>query len=525
LQLKPLLGLAFMVAIPFRVAADPAAAVDERVFSSVSTTGAWPTPLALASTWDRGLVRDLHHAIGGFARATGVRLVVGPSLDLARDPRLGRVERTLGSDAYLSAELAVAALEGLHAAGIAAAIAGFAGPASPAPGTDVDPVPISERELREAYLPPFEAAVRRGRAEAIVLSRNSIDGMPTHANRWLLRDVLRAEWGFQGAVLADAGGIQDLKSPYRMAATAADAMALAGEAGVDKVGAKAFDSILPASAPPRPLAELALLAAQRSIVLLKNEGVLPLRRSATGSEASVVFVDSRDLASGERQVQALKRDGKRVVAVLTGDRPALSVALAENADAIVAAWGLGELSARAVAAVLSGDVNPGGKLPITIARNAGQLPIYHDVKPSARRGYLFDTTEPLFAFGWGLGYSTFELGPPRLSVTAIEAKGSVQIALDVRNTGPREGDETLQLYVREKVSSVARPVKRLLGFERVRLAAGETRTVRFTLEARSLEGWDEAMHRVLEPGEFGLMTGADSAHLQSATLTVKANLP
>jgi beta-glucosidase len=207
--------------------------------------------------------------------------------------------------------------------------------------------------------------------------------------------------------------------------------------------------------------------------------------------------------------------------VLAGELPDVSVKLAEGADAIVAAWGLGEACGNAVAAVLSGEVNPGGKLPLAIARNPGQWPMFHDVKPSARRGYLFDTTQPLYPFGFGLGYSAFDVGAPQLSAASIDAKGSVQVAIDVHNAGRREGEETVQLYVRDKVASVARPVKALKGFKRVRLGAGESRTVTFTLEAASLEMWDGAMRRVLEPGEFEVMAGADSARLKSATLTVR----
>jgi beta-glucosidase len=148
--------------------------------------------------------------------------------------------------------------------------------------------------------------------------------------------------------------------------------------------------------------------------------------------------------------------------------------------------------------------------------------MFHDVKPSARRGYLFDTTEPLYPFGFGLGYSTFELGAPRLSSAAIDTRGSVQVAVDVRNAGQREGEETIQVYVRDKVATVARSVKSLKAFTRVRLAAGESRTVTFTLEAASLAMWDGSMRRVVEPGEFEVMAGPDSARLKAVTLTVEA---
>jgi beta-glucosidase len=171
--------------------------------------------------------------------------------------------------------------------------------------------------------------------------------------------------------------------------------------------------------------------------------------------------------------------------------------------------------------VITGAVNPGGKLPLTVPRHVGQLPLFYNHKPSARRGYLFDDITPLFPFGHGLSYTRFEFGPPRLSSATMAADGQVQLNVEVRNVGPREGDETVQLYVRDRVSSVARPVKELKGFQRVTLAAGARCTVSFTVAATSLRLWDAGMRRCVEAGEFDLMTGPDSQQLQGTLLTVR----
>lgn len=512
----------------------------------------WPLPIGLAASWDPELVREVHAEIAARAGLRGSRLVIGPSLEVARDPRLGRMEHTFGADTHLTAELGVAAIRGLQGdAGprsIRAAVSGFAGPGAPRPGTDVSPAPTSERELREVYFPPFEAAVRRGKVAVIIPARNDIDGLPSHANAWLLKDVLRGEWGFTGEVLADHGGIAELHRVHRVAPSEARALALARDSGVDAPleGAEASDTGSGARAGSQPrLAPIALRAARRSVVLLKNEGLLPLSADAPRARPTIVVIEPEvrcadealrrslsrraDIAtvpsasSAEALLESLKRAGKQVAVVAAGDLPDVSVNVSERADALLAAWGLGEACSDAVAAVLLGKVNPGGKLPLSLARNPGQWPMFHDVKPSARRGYLFDTTEPLYPFGFGIGYTAFELGEPRLSSASIDARGSVQVAVDVRNSGKREGDETVQLYVRDKVAAVARPVKSLRDFRRVTLAPGERRTVTFTLEAASLAIWDGSMRRVVEPGEFEVMAGSDPARLKSATLTVRGD--
>jgi beta-glucosidase len=211
---------------------------------------------------------------------------------------------------------------------------------------------------------------------------------------------------------------------------------------------------------------------------------------------------------------------KPTVVVLLNGRPPAVVNIAARANALIEGWYLGQEGGSALADILFGDFNPGGKLPVTLARSVGQLPMFYNRKPSARRGYLFDTTEPLFPFGFGLSYTSFEIGAPRLSVPTISTDGSVTVTTEVRNTGSRAGDEVVQLYIRDDVSSVTRPIKELKGFRRVSLQPGQSTTVSFELTPRSLQFWNADMHRVVEPGTFSIMVGPNSVDLKKTVLTV-----
>jgi beta-glucosidase len=232
---------------------------------------------------------------------------------------------------------------------------------------------------------------------------------------------------------------------------------------------------------------------------------------------------SLDLVGEQQQLfDAMKALGKPVVVILINGRPASTVAIAEQADALIEGWYLGEQGGNAMADVLFGRINPGGKLPVTIPRNVGQLPMFYNHKPSARRGYLFDTVEPLFPFGWGLSYTRFEIGKPKLGNRKIDADGYVDVQVPIRNTGKITGDETVQLYIRDRIASVTRPVIELRGFERVTLAPGERRSVVFRLGPESFRMWNDNMQRVVEPGEFEILVGPNSVDLQGVTLTVEA---
>jgi beta-glucosidase len=528
------------------------------------------------------------------------------------------------------------------------------------------------RVLRETFLSPFKAAVQESGALSVMPSYNEIDGVPSHANRWLVEEVLRGEWGFTGFTVSVYFAIRELHetrtgaTSHYVARDGRHAAELAVRAGVDielpdpdcypALAELVRDGVIPESlidARVRPMLRakfllglfddpyvdpdraeavvrdpshraLALEAARKTITLLKNEGgLLPLdehrvrriavigpnadramlggysgvplhadtvlqgirlrapadvevlhhegcritiggswqqddvtpadpdenRRSireaaALAAQADVVVLaigdneqtsreawaanhlgdrPSLDLV-GEQQelVDAVAATGTPVVVLLFSGRPASIRRVAERAGAILELWYLGQETGTAVANVLFGDVNPGGKLPITIPRSAGHVPAYYNYKPSARRGYLFDSVAPLFPFGFGLSYTTFAFEHVRLDRDTISAGDTARLSVDVVNTGVRAGDEVVQLYVRDLVSSVTRPVKELKGFRRVTLAPGERRTVAFDVTPEHLACWDIDMAWRVEPGEFRLMVGSSSRDedLQSVVLNV-----
>lgn len=633
----------------------------------------FPQAIALASTWDPDLLRDINAIIGREIRARGVHLALSPVVDVARDPRWGRIEETFGEDPYLAGEMGVAAVEGLQGTNKAdrlgpgkvfATLKHLTGHGQPESGTNVGPANISERALREYFFPPFEQVVKRTGIQAVMASYNEIDGVPSHGNKWLLTDILRGEWGFKGAVVSDYYAIEEMAKRHNIAKDNKDAAILALSAGVDSdlptgaafstLVASVRDGTVSQSAVDQaarrmlelkfraglfenPYADpeaavkitnnaearaLALKAAQRSITLLKNDGTLPLTlgnrkqtiavigpsanvarlggyygqppvtipilqgiKNKVGSKANVVFAqgvkitedddwwgdevkladpaanrvliaeaveraktadhiilaigdteqtsregwaethlgdrDSLDLVGEQQELfDALKALGKPVTVILINGRPASINKIAGEANAILEGWYLGEQGGNAVADVLFGDVNPGGKLPVTIPRSVGQLPFVYNHKPTARRGYLFADKSALYPFGFGLSYSTFEMGAPVLSAPNMRKDGSVTVTVSVKNTSARTGDETVQIYVRDKISSVTRAVKELKAFKRITLAPGESRDVAFTLNTDAFHFWNDKMQRVVEPGEFEIMAGCNSVDVKTATLTV-----
>jgi len=644
-------------------------------YAAVGATS-FPQAIALASSWDPALVRAVNAVTAREIRARGVSEALSPVVDVARDPRWGRIEETFGEDPYLVGEMGVASVEGLQGEGKArvlgsgkvfATLKHLTGHGQPESGTNVGPAPYSERTLRENFFPPFEKVIERTGIETVMPSYNEIDGVPSHANVWLLQKVLRGEWQFDGVVVSDYYAIEDLQTLHHIAGSPEEAARLALAAGVDsdlpsggayatltqqvQGGRVPEDSInmavrrllklkFRAGLFENPYANaeqaaaltnnsearaLARKAAQRTIVLLKNDGMLPLQlppaggaksviavigpsaavarlggyygepplkvsildgiRARVGSRANVVYAegvkitanddwwaddvqladpaanrrlideavsvarnadrivlaigdteqtsregwakshlgdrDSLDLV-GEQQAlfDALHALGKPIAVVLINGRPASTVQISAAANAMLEGWYLGEQGGNAVADILFGDVNPGGKLPVTIPRSVGQLPMFYNYKPSAHRGYLFDSVEPLYPFGFGLSYTSFEIGAPRLSSDRIAANGSVTVSVPVRNTGARAGDETVQIYVHQLLSSVTRPIKELKAFERITLNPGESKTVTFVLTSEAFRMWNASMQRVVEPGAFEIMAGPNSVDLKTALLNI-----
>ena len=635
----------------------------------------FPQALGLASTWDPALVRRVFTAAGDEARSAGVGQVFSPVLGLARDPRWGRTEETYGEDPYLVSRMGVAAVLGLQGEEfhignhhVMATPKHYAVHSQPEGGTNTAPDNYSEREIRENFLVPFRAVVQEAHAGSIMASYNEIDGIPSHINHWLLDRVLRQEWGFPGYITSDGDGLQMLVQTHHVAANMSEAARLALAAGVDydlsdgsvyrtlidQVKAGAVPESLVDRAAGRLLAakfrlglfddpyvdpdytekitsgpehrQLAVEAAQKAIVLLKNEkNLLPLDlgklktiavigpnaadvhvggyarepghgvsildgiRARAGSSAKVVYAegcqittapqgwrgwyannvrladakaqvekvaaaaelarksdvailvvgenestnreawgeyhlgdrDSLDLLGAQNDlVKAVVETGTPTIVFLINGRPLSINYIAEHVPAILEGWYLGQEGGTAAANVLFGDVNPGGKLPITFPHTVGALPDFYNHKPSDDRTYAFSTRKPLFPFGFGLSYTTFKFDNLRLDPAQIELGGVTKARVDIANTGSREGDEVAELYLHQRVASVTQPVLKLIGFERITLKPGEKRTVEFTITAEMLSILNTDMHRVVEPGIFDVMVGPGSDDTKKATLKV-----
>lgn len=633
---------------------------------------AFPQAIGLASTWDPKLLEQIFSVAAREARSRGANLVLAPVVDVARDPRWGRIEETYGEDPYLVGTMGLAAIRGFQGTTLPLAkdkvfvtLKHMTGHGQPENGTNVGPAEISERTLRENFFPPFERAVTELPVMSVMASYNEIDGLPSHANKWLLTDVLRGEWGFKGAVVSDYFAVRELVTRHQMYKDVKDAGARAINSGVDvetpdgegfnhlvelvregKVSEETVNNAVrrvltmkfeaglfenpyvdvkaaaKASATPDAIA-LARQAGREAVVLLRNQnGLLPLdatgihRMAVIGTHAKdtpiggysdvpghvvslldamqaegkgrfdVVYSEGVRLTEGHIWAQdkvtltptetndklradavaaakdadvvvmvlggneAVSREawaddhlgdmdtldmvgpqdqlareiialGKPVVVVLLNGRPYSVNYLAANAPALIEGWYLGQETGNALADVIFGRFNPGGKLPVSIARNVGQLPIYYNRKPTARRGYLFGDTSPLYPFGYGLSYTSFDIAAPVLAAPSIGVSDSVKVSIDVTNTGKRAGDEVVQLYVHDDEATVTRPVIELKRFERVTLQPGEKKTVVFELTPKDLSFYNVEMKRVVEPGTFTLSSGPDSATLKSTTLTVK----
>jgi beta-glucosidase len=626
----------------------------------------FPQPIALGATFNPALVESLFTMAALEARLRGAHHALTPVVDVAREPRWGRVEETYGEDPYLVSRLGIAAVKGFQGDAtfrdkqhVLATLKHFVGHGQPESGMNCAPSNVSMRVLRETFLFTFKEALREAGAVTLMASYNEIDGLPSHASKWLLRDVLRKEWGFKGFVVSDYYAIWELG--YRpdthghfVATDKRESCRLAVEAGVnielpdpdcylhlvslvkkgelkesqldDLVAPMLFwkfemglfdDPYVDPEEADRVVGcdehrALALKAAHESITLLKNENnlapfdlskiktiavigpnadrtllggysgvpkqevtVLEGIKAKAGKKVKVLYSEgckitiggswNRDavvasdpvedrkaiaeavrvakkadvivLAIGgneqtsreawnlqhmgdrtsldligrqEELVKAMVALGKPVVVFLFNGRPLSINYVAENVPVIYECFYLGQETGHAVADVLFGDCNPGGKLPISVPRSVGHLPVFYNYKPSARRGYLFDDVSPLYAFGYGLSYTSFAIQNPRLTKKRIRHDGSTQVLVDVTNTGKREGTEVVQLYIRDLVSSATRPIKELKGFKKVWLKPGETTTVTLDITAGLLAFYDANMKYVVEPGDFEIMVGTSS---------------
>lgn len=597
----------------------------------------FPIPLGIASTWDPNAAELAARIAAREATTGGIRWTFAPMVDIARDPRWGRIAEGAGEDPFLGSAMAAAYVRGFQGKDISApdsvlaCAKHFAAYGAAEAGRDYNTVDLSERTLRQVYLPPFKAAVDAG-VWSIMSAFDAVNGIPSSANAHLLKTILRDEWGFRGIVDSDHTAIAQLVE-HGIAATPQEAARKAITAGVDmdmfdgsyatlvdavkngRVAESVVDTavrrILRAKFAlglfERPYTDeerekSALLtkdsrdAARRiaaeSIVLLKNDGgILPLVRNGraiavigpladskadmlgswtaagvaeeattvlegirekAGPDSRIEFSNGDDIAAAvraaetsdvvilvlgepgkmtgeatsrafldlpgnqEQLLEAIVAAHKPVVLVAMSGRPLTISWAAAHVPAIVWPWFPGTEAGRALADVLFGDVNPSGKLPVTIPRSIGQIPIYYAHLPTGRpenptnkytSKYIDSPNDPLYPFGHGLSYTRFEYSDLRVSEEGSE---KFSVSADVKNAGTRTGDEIVQLYVRDLIASVSRPVKELKGFRRITLAPGEKQRVAFQLTRGDLQFWSDSGWKV-EPGTFKVWIGPSSA--------------
>ena len=641
----------------------------------------FPMTIGFASSWNPALFEQAFDVVAREMRIRGGQLALTPILDVARDARWGRIEETYGEDPFLNSRLGAAAVRGLQGGStgeidanhVMVTLKHFTGHGTPEGGLNRSPGNISMRELREVHLFPFEYVIKNVNPSFVMASYNEVDAIPSHANVWLLQDVLKKEYGFKGIIVSDYDGVRQLYSDHRIAASPSEAALLAIRAGVQcelptpdaypslvslvqngkldmsvidqsvkqllsiKFKLGLFDNPYIDSGKAKEQLNkvesiaLALKAAQQSIVLLKNDkNILPLSTSrfkkiavigpnadfsylggysgtplynvsivdgikkkvgenaeilyakgceitkthkkdsyynwkyaanavlATTEENAPLIEEAKNIAlksdvvilvlgdnentcreawasnhSGDRTsldllgsqidlVKAILATGKPVVVYLMGGRPLSIGYLKEKVPAILEGWYMGQETGNAAADIIFGDIAPSGKLTVSFPKTVGHIPAHYNYKPMARAfNYILSDNEPLYAFGHGLSYVDFEYKNLRLKEHVIKIDGSTELNVEVTNTGKMKADEIVQLYIRDNVSSVTRPVKELKGFERISLNAGETKTVKFTINKSSLAFYDINMKFNVEPGTFNLMVGTASNNNQSITLTVE----
>ncbi len=623
----------------------------------------FPAPPALGSTWDTSLIESVYHAVAKEMRSYGITHAATPVIDLLRDPRFGRAEEFLGEDPYHVAQMGVAAIFGLQgrttfidANHVMACAKHFSGHGQPEGGTNLAPSNLSERVLRENHFYPFEMAVKKANVRTVMASYNEIDGVPNHANKWLLTDVLRGEWGFTGFVISDYDAVNRMVTRQHASLNQAEAGIRALAAGMDfecpsnwnaycfrfipsfiKSGELAVSLLDAAVArvlrnkfmmglfeqPYIPTASeterkwlreknrsIARKAAEQGMVLLKNiNKTLPFsetqikRLAVIGPNADEVHYGnySNDKTPGisileglrvfgkdkfevvyaegfkiyendttiskadktkEAEAQRIKQAvdlartcdavllvmgeneltcreewkghtgdrydldllsrqddlanaifalNKQTAVLLINGRPLSVNTIAEKAPALIEGWYLGQEQGTAVANVLFGKVNPTGKLAVTFPRHVGQLPVYYNRKPYVHESpYISGEYSPLFPFGYGLSYTTYQYSNLTLSAQKINANQSVTATISITNTGDRDGEEVVQLYIRDMVSTVTRPVQELKDFARVAIRSGETKTVSFSITPDKLQYYGPDMKRIVEPGMFQVQVGKNS---------------
>ena len=619
----------------------------------------YPTNIGLACSFDLELARRIARETAAEMRAMNMHWTFNPNVEVARDPRWGRVGETYGEDPYLVSLMGTETVRGyqgdLSSDDVLACIKHFVGGSQPVNGTNGSPTDLSERTIREVFFPPFEEGVKAG-SMSLMTAHNELNGIPCHSNEWLMEDVLRGEWGFKGFVVSDWMDIEHIYDLHATAENIKEAFYQSIMAGMDmhmhgvywneyvcelvregRIPESRIDSSVrkildikfrlglfenPYADPDRTMdirlcgthRHTALEAARKSVVLLKNDGLLPLdpgkyrRVLVTGinaddhnilgdwsadqkpenvttvleglkmvsPETEFVFVDQgwdprnmseanvdraaaaartcdlnivvageymyrgrwTERTSGEdtdrsdidlvglqnELIRKVAASGRPTVLVLISGRPLGVQWAADNLPALVNAWEPGMYGGQAIAEILYGKVNPSAKLAVTMPRSAGQVQMIYNHKPSQYfHPYAVTPSTPLYPFGYGLSYTTYSYSDIWLDRTEIQADGTVKVSVEIRNIGNMAGDEIVQMYIRDRFSSVTRPVKELKDFERIHLEPGETRTVEFTVTPDKLMFLDKDLRPVVEPGEFIVMVGpsSDDRDLHTASFFVR----
>ncbi|MDD4819384.1 MAG: glycoside hydrolase family 3 N-terminal domain-containing protein [Flavobacteriales bacterium] len=620
----------------------------------------YPTNIGLASSFDTTMAYRIARETAAEMRAMNMHWTFNPNVEVARDPRWGRVGETYGEDPFLVGAMGAVTTRGYQGDlnsenDVLACVKHFVGGSEPINGTNGSPADLSERTIREVFFPPFEQNIKAG-AMSLMTAHNELNGVPCHSNEWLMEDVLRGEWGFKGFVVSDWMDIEHIYDVHATAENLKEAFYQSIMAGMDMhmhgiywneyVTELVREGRIPESridASVRriltmkfrlglfehPFADeeksmdirlspqhrqTALQAARQSIVLVKNDGILPLSKDkyknimVTGinaddinilgdwsapqkrenvstvldglkkiaPNAQIDFVDQgwdprnmsaakvdeaaakakkadlnivvageymmrfrwTERTSGEdtdrsdidlvglqnQLIQKVAQSGVPTILILISGRP-LGVEWAdEHLPAIINAWEPGMYGGQAIAEILYGEVNPSAKLAVTIPRSIGQTQIIYNHKPSQYfHPYATTPSTPLYPFGHGLSYTTYNYSDVVLSKSEIPANGTLKASVKVKNTGERDGVEIVQMYIRDRFSSVSRPVKEMKGFARVELKAGEEKEVSFEITPQMLTFLDVKMHPVVEKGEFIVMIGASSADkdLKKASFFVK----
>jgi beta-glucosidase len=622
----------------------------------------FPIPLGEAASWDLEAMETSARIAAAEASAEGLHWTFAPMCDIARDPRWGRMAEGAGEDTYLGSVIAVARVKGFQGDRLGATntvmacVKHFAAYGAAQAGRDYHTVDMSDRMLREVYLPPYKAAVDAG-AATVMTSFNEYDGVPATGSRFLMTDVLRKEWGFDGFVVTDYTSIMEMMA-HGVAEDKASAAAMALEAGVDMdMQAGFYQEALPALVKSGKIKEevvdlsvrrvlqkkfeLGLFedpyrysdvqrekatvmrpehlaaardVARKSIVLLKNErGLLPLAKSVktlaligplanskrdmigswsaagdwskavtllegmkaavspstkllyargcninddstkylaeairTAEQADVVVlaVGEAAMMTGEaasrasldlpgiqqKLVEEIYKTGKPVVLVLMNGRPLTINWIDRNIPAVLEAWYGGTQGGHAIADVIFGAYNPSGKLPVTFPKSVGQIPIFYSMKNTGRpmdannkytSKYLDESNDPLYPFGYGLSYTSFAYGDVTLSQSPITEQDTLAVTCGVTNTGSRAGEEVVQLYLRDWVGSVTRPVKELKGFRKIMLQPGESKTITFKLSMKDLSYYRKDMTFGTEPGKFEVYVGGNSRDVKSAVFILE----